>query len=402
MTAEFAVGRHTHSNTACAYQILTNNWFLKNIGKFGVYTGWFILCYYIVVSAWTLDYLVDSVMNRFNALAQSQNPDVYAEYFEQFISNPYLPIVYIVIFMLIGHGIIICGVQKGIERFSKLLMPMLFVILVILCICSFFTEGAAEGLSFLFKPDFSKLSFNTVLSAIGQAFYSLSIGMGCVCTYASYFAEDTKLVNTAVKVSVIDTVVAVMAGIIIFPAVFSTGIRPDAGPSLVFIALPNVFQQAFGNIPFLSYIVSILFYFLLVLATLTSVMSLVEVPVAHLTEDFKLSRNKATTIVTFVTVIVGALCSLSMGPLKDFKLFGKNLFDFFDFTSGQIFVPISGFLIALFVGWFMKKDAVWHELTNGQMKKSFTLKFLFTLLKYFAPFAILYIFLSGLGLIDLF
>lgn len=401
MTAEFAVGRHARSNTAQAYGKLTNHWFLRNIGKIGVYTGWFILCYYIVVSAWTLDYLIDAVMNRFNELAQSGNPDAYSKYFNDFVTNPYIPIIYLVIFMLISHGIIICGVQKGIERFSKILMPLLFIILVVLCVCSFFTEGTKDGLSFLFKPDFGKLTFKTVLDAMGQAFYSLSIGMGCVCTYASYFSNDTKLVNTAFKVSIIDTVVAIMAGIIIFPAVFSTGIRPDAGASLVFIALPNVFQQAFGSIPLLGYIVSVLFYFLLVLATLTSVMSLVEVPVAHLTEDFKLSRNKATTVVTIITIIVGSLCSLSMGPWKEMKLFGKNLFDLFDFTSGQILVPISGFLIAMFVGWFMKRDAIWQELTNGSMKQTLILKILVVLLKYFAPFVILFIFLSGLGIINI-
>ena len=232
-------------------------------------------------------------------------------------------------------------------------MPLLFIILLVLCVCSFFTEGAEAGLTFLFKPDFSKLTFKTILDAIGQAFYSLSIGMGCICTYASYFSDDTKLVSTSVKVSVIDTVVAVMAGIIIFPAVFSTGIRPDAGASLVFIALPNVFQQAFGSLPLLSYIVSVLFYFLLVLATLTSVMSLQEVPTVYLTEDFKISRSKAATIVSTITIFVSIFCSLSMGPLKDFTLFGMNLFDFFDFTSGQICLPICGFLIALFVGWYI-------------------------------------------------
>ena len=402
MTAEFIVGRHAQTNAAQAYKKLTNGWLWRKIGIFGVITGWFILCYYIVVSGWTLDYLVDCVLNRFNQLAHSGNPNSYANYFKSFVSNPYLPILYTIIFMLLSHFIIVRGVTKGIERFSKILMPLLFIIMILLVFCSLFTTGARAGFSFLFKPDFSKITYKTILNALGQSFYSLSIAMGCITTYASYFTKDVKLVNTAFKVCGIDTLVAIMAGMMIFPAVFSTGIRPDAGPSLVFIALPNVFQQAFGSIPILAYLVSTLFFFLLVLATLTSVISLQEVVTAYLCENFFMTRKKAASIVTISCIFVGSFCSLSMGPLNNFKIIGRNLFDLFDFLSGQIMLPIGGLLIALFVGWFMPRRIIWEQLTNKATLPTYGFRTLITLLKFFVPFAILMIFLSGIGLLRIF
>ena len=402
MTAEFIVGRHAHANTAQAFRQLTNGWLWRKIGKFGIITAWFILCYYIVVSGWTLDYLVDALFNRFNALAATGNADAYAHHFQNFVSDPYLPVIYMILFMLMSHFVIVRGVKKGIEKSSKILMPILFIIMVLLMISSLLTAGASEGLRFLFYPDFSKITVSTVLGAMGQAFYSLSVAMGCICTYASYFSKDVKLVNTAFKVAGIDTMIAIMSGVIIFPAVFSVGITPDAGPSLVFIALPNVFQQAFGNIPAMGYLVSVLFYGLLVLATLTSVISLQEVVTAYLSEEFALSRAKAAGIVTVVCVFVGSLCALSMGPLKDFTIGGRNLFDFFDFFSGQIMLPIGGFLIALFVGWFMRRRVIWEQLTNQSSIPGRGIRTIIVLLKFFVPFLILLIFLSGIGFFQLF
>lgn len=402
MTAEFMVGRHAHSNTAQAYKKMSKGWVWRKIGKFGVITAWVILSYYIIVSGWALDYLVESLTDSFNRLAGEGNAAAYTDYFLKFVSSPYQPIIYMAVFMLASHLVIVKGVKKGIERFSKVFMPLLFVILLILVACSLFTAGAKDGLTFLFRPDFSKVTFQTFLDALGQSFYSLSIGMGCICTYASYFSKDIKLVNTAFKIGAIDTLVAIMAGIIIFPAVFSAGIMPDAGPSLVFIALPNVFQQVFGAVPALSYIVSVLFYSLLVLATLTSVISLQEVITAYLSEDLKMSRKKAATIITCVCIFVGSICSLSMGPLKDITLSGRNIFDLFDFISGQIMLPVSGFFIALFAGWIMKRDIISQQLPGDTPWEAFLNKTQVALLKYFVPFAILLIFLSGIGLLHLF
>ena len=365
MVGEFMVGRHAQSNTAHAYSKLTNHKIFKNIGRFGVFTGWFILCYYIVVSSWALDYFIDAILGRFSKLSQTGDPQVYADYFQQFVSNPYIPTLYAIIFILMSHFVIIRGVKKGIEKFAKLMMPMLFIIMLVLVIFSFFTDGAKEGLSFLFKPDFSKIDFSTILIAMGQAFYSLSIAMGCLCTFASYVNKETDLVNTA----------------------------------LVFIALPNVFQQAFANMPILGYAVSVLFYFLLVLATLTSVISLHEVPTAFLAEHFKISRKRSTTIVTVTVCIIGSLCSLSMGPLSGLTICDKNLFDLFDYISGQIFLPIGGILIAIFVGWSMDKTIISNQLTNyGTIPGKGSTPIVF-LLRYFIPVVTTLIFLSGLGII---
>ena len=398
MTAEFMVGRHAQSNTATAYTRLTHHPFFRHIGKFGVFIGWFILCYYIVVSAWALDYMVDALLGRFKEIGAQGDAQCYAQYFQDFVSNPYMPLMYMVIFIALSHFVIVKGVKKGIERFSKIMMPLLFVIIVILAFCSLFTSGAREGLTFLFKPDFSKIDFNVILCAMGQAFFSLSIGMGCICTFASYFDKEAKLINTAFKVGLIDTFVAIMSGIIIFPAVFSAHFAVDSGASLVFIALPNVFQQAFAGMPLLGYIVSVLFYFLLVLATLTSVISLHEVPTAFLNEHFKMSRRRATTIITVSICLFGSLCSLSMGPLKHLTLCGRNIFDIFDYVSGQIFLPINGFFIALFVGWFMSRRIIHDELTNYGKLPSYGISLIIFLLKFFAPVAIILIFLSGIGI----
>ena len=401
MVGEFIIGRHAQSNTAYAFSKLTNHKIFKNIGRFGVFTGWFILCYYIVVSAWALDYLVDAILGRFGKLSEAGNAQVYADYFHDFITNPYLPVIYTIIFILLSHLIIIRGVKKGIEKFAKFLMPLLFIIMLILVIFSIFTEGAQEGLTFLFKPDFTKITFSTILTAMGQAFFSMSIAMGCLCTFASYFTKEANLINTAFKVGVIDTLVAVMSGIIIFPAVFSAHFAVNSGASLAFIALPNVFQQAFSHLPTVSYIISILFYFLLVLATLTSVISLHEVPTAFLAEHYKISRTKATSIVTATVCFFGTICSLSNGVLSDITISGKNIFDLFDFVSGQIFLPIGGLLIAVFVGWSMDKDIIRNQLTNFGTIPGKGATTIIYLLKYVIPVITLLIFLSGLNIIKL-
>ena len=399
MTAEFLIGRAAHTNTSSAYRSLTTNPFFKHFGILTILIGWFIMCYYIVVSGWTLQYLLDSISGTFIHLDKTGNANAYADHFNALVSNPWKPIVCLVIFVLMSHYIISRGVEKGIERFSKIMMPLLFVILLILALCSLFTDGAREGLSFLFKPDFSKITFSTALQAMGQAFFSLSIGVGCLCTYASYFSSTTDLQSTALKVSLIDSLVAVIAGIVIFPAVFSAGMSPDAGASLVFVALPNVFHQAFGNIEWVSYLVSVMFYALLVLATLTSVISIHEVPTAWLTEDFHMSRKKASALVGVICIIIGSLCSLSMGAVKGLNVGDKNLFDFFDWTTSSVLLPLSGFFITLFVGWVLPKRIVNEQLPSYGRKTAIAVKLLINIIRYVAPPVILLIFLRGLKII---
>lgn len=395
MTAEFIVGRAAHTNTSQAYKRLTNGLVWKRIGTLGVLTGWFIMCYYVVVSGWTLQYFAESFVP---AGAEQQADGYWADHFAAFVGHPWKPVLCMAVFVLMSHFVIVRGVKKGIERFSKVLMPLLFVILLVLAAGAFFTPGAAEGMAFLFHPDFSKVTFDTVLSAMGQAFFSLSIGMGCLCTYASYFSRETNLVGTALKVGAIDTLVAVLACLIIFPAVFAAGIRPEAGASLVFVALPHVFQDSFAAVPLVGYVVQVSFYFLLVLATLTSVISLHEVPTAWLMEDFKLSRRAAAGTVSAVCIVVGALCSLSMGPLSGVTVAGLGFFDLFDTLSSKVLLPLSGFLITFFVGWFLRRRTIWEQLTNSCSLPPRGFRVIVTLLKYLVPFAIGLIFLSGIGL----
>lgn len=398
MVAEFFVGRYAHSNTATAYRKLTKSPFWGNIGFISVIGATFILSYYIVVAGWVLKYMVYSIDGTLNNLFTPADSSNYTDLFNNFSSNPWTPIIYMIVFILICHCSIALGVQKGIEKFSKIFMPMLFVILVLLVVFSLFTPGATKGLHFLLDPDFSKLSSQAILSAIAQSFYSLSLCMGCLCTYASYFNKDVKIVSTAINITLIDSVVAIMAGIIIFPAVFSSNIDPQAGPSLVFIALPNAFHQAFGSLPILSYLVSVLFYILLVLATLTSAISLHEVVTAYISESWKVKRNNAALIVTTICIVLGVFCSLSMGVLKDYKLFNKNIFDLFDYTTTTLMLPLCGILITYFIGWKVNKQIFINELTNNGSIKCATANLMIWILKYIAPVLLLITFINGLGL----
>lgn len=402
MVAEFVVGRGTHANGVRSYKMLTRSRFWGQIGKVGVFTGWFVMCYYVVVAGWALDYLVEALFNRFNGLSQSGDPDIYARHFREFVSNPWMPLVCMVALVLVSHYVITRGVRRGIERFAKLLMPLLFIILAVLAVFALFTRGAPEGLNFLFGLDFSNLSSGSVFSAMGQAFFTLCIGGGCLCTFASYFSEETNLVNTAAKVIALDALVAMLSGIIIFPVVFTVGIDPGEGASLVFIALPNVFQQAFGQWPVVCYIVSLLFYFLLVIATLTTIISIHEVPTVYLSEEFGLSRQKGAAVTSAVCIVMGTFCSLSMGLLGDVRLLGRNLFDFFDYTASQILLPGSGLLIAFFVGWVMTKDAVMTQLTNHGLFPAGRYGWIRELLRYVVPVVMILLFLGGLGVIDMF
>lgn len=393
MVAEFSIGRHSRANTAGAYRILAPGTQWRWVGRMGVLAGFLILGYYSVVAGWTLEYIVQAATNAF--AGQSANDFIAS--FNGFVSNPWRPALWMIVFMLMTHFIIVKGVERGIEKSAKIMMPMLFILLIVLAVCSISLPGAGAGIEFLLKPDFSKVNGNVLLGAMGQAFFSLSLGMGCLCTYASYFRNDTNLTKTALNVGWIDTMVAILAGFIIFPAAFSVGIQPDAGPSLLFITLPNVFQQAFGNLPWLAVILSIMFYVLLVLAALTSTISLHEVVTAYLHEEFNLTRGRAAKLVTAGCTVLGVLCSLSLGVGKELTIFGLTLFDLFDFVTAKIMLPLGGFFIAIFTGWYLDKRIVWEEVSNnGTLPKAIYRIWLF-LLKYIAPIGIGFIFINELG-----
>lgn len=394
MIAEFTVGRHAKASTGRAFSILSPGTQWKWIGFLGVLAGLLILGYYSVVAGWTLEYILASLSGGF----VDKTPDDFVAIFQNFSQDPFRPLVWLLVFLLFTHIIVVKGVKDGIEKSSKVMMPMLFVLIIVLACCSMSLPDAGKGLEFLLKPDFSKVNAGVFLSAMGQAFFSLSLGMGCLSTYASYFGKDTRLGKTALSVGIIDTMVAILAGLIIFPAAFSVGIQPDAGPSLIFITLPNVFQQAFGGNPFLATVFSLMFYVLLALAALTSTISLHEVVTAYLNERFNLSRGRVAILVTGFCVVTGILSSLSLGVWED-KAFGLGFFDLLDFVTAKIMLPLSGLLVCLFVGWYLKRSVSYEELTNeGRLKAPYFSVYMF-ILKFLAPIAIFLIFVNELGIL---
>ena len=389
MVAEFSVGRASHRNAVGAYRALDPKW--SFLGYNGVVAAFLILGFYFVVSGWTAEYMVHSVTG---SLARYTTADEYKSVFENFIQNPWRPVLYTALFVLATHFVIAMGVQKGIERSAKVLMPLLFVILIALSIHSLLMPGGEEGLRFLFRPDFSKVTPSTVLTALGQAFFSLSIGLGCLVTYASYFKNDTNITHTALQVAFIDTLVAVLAGLVIFPAVFSVGIEPTAGPSLVFVTLPAIFN----TLP-LSMVWSTIFFLLLVIAALTSTISLHEVLTVYVQEEWHLSRRAAAWIVTGACIVLGAAASLSLGAWQWLQLGGKSFFDLLDFVTANIMLPAGGFFICIFTGWVLDRRFMPAELTNHGALRLRLWPLLGVLLRWVCPAVILLIFLDNLGVL---
>ena len=391
MVSEFVIGRHTHANTITAYRKLAPGTWWRIGGIEGVFVAFLIFCYYIVVSGWTLHYTIASFLNR---LSLDQD---YKAYFSDFVSSPWEPVAYAVVFMLMVHVIIVRGVQNGIEKFSKLMMPALLLIIAILVICSFSMTGFTEGMKFMLHPEFSKVTPDVVLSAVGQAFYSLSLAMGCLCTYASYFDSKTNLMKTAFSVSIIDTCVAILCGFIIFPAVFSVpGVEADEGPGLVFITLPHVFNIAFHNVPIIGYLFSSLFYLLLMLSALTSAISLHEPVTAYIHEEWHLTRRRAAWLVTVSCMLLGVVCSLSMGVWNGFQIGGLCVFELFDFISAKVILPLGGIIIALFVGWKLSRKLVYDEVTNRNTLRIPLFRIYLFLIRWIAPLAIAVIFVNEL------
>lgn len=388
MVAEFSVGRATHRNAVGAYRALDPKW--SFLGYNGVLAAFLILGFYFVVSGWTAEYMVHSLTG---SLARYTTAEEYRSIFDAFIANPWRPVAYTTLFVLATHFVIELGVQKGIERSAKVLMPLLFVILIALSVHSLLMPNGGDGLRFFFRPDFSKVTPSTVLVALGQAFFSLSIGIGTMVTYASYFKPDTNLRHTALNVTILDTLVAILAGVVIFPAVFSVGIAPSSGPSLVFITLPSIFN----DMPW-SMVWSSIFFLLLVVAALTSTISLHEVVTAYLHEEWHLTRRAAAWVTTAGTAALAALASLSLGVLSGYPLFGMNLFDLLDSLTANILLPAGGLFTCLFVGWRLDRRILRAQITNDeQLRFRIFGPFLF-LLRWICPGVLLLIFLDNLGL----
>ncbi len=379
MISELTIGRKAHKNAFGSFKKLAPKtpWYVT--GFLGVGAAYLILSFYGVVAGWALDYVAESFRGSFTG----KSPEELTSFFTGFISSPFKPVLWQLLFMLLTALIVLMGIHKGIERSSKVLMPLLVVILIVLVFRSITLPGAGKGLAFLFKPDFSKLSWEGVLNALGHAFFSLSLGMGTLITYGSYINEKNNLGKTAFQVTVADTVIAILAGMAIIPAVFAFNIEPGSGPGLVFITLPNVFLQMPGGVIF-----SVLFFILLTVAALTSSISILEVVVAFLSEELKMSRTVAVILASSSIAFVGVFCSLSMGHF-DYSIFlGMNLFDTLDFFAANVFLPFGGMFIALFIGWYFGKEKTLKELSNhGTLKIKYIQPLIFSL-RYIAPFAI--------------
>ncbi|MDD3705722.1 MAG: sodium-dependent transporter [Clostridiaceae bacterium] len=388
MTAEFAVGRRSGLAAVGAYKSYSKNWTFA--GALGVLSGFFIMGFYPVVGGWALAYIAKS----FTGLLAV--PEAIGDVFGAFIGAPAEPLVWMIIYLVINVLIVARGVAGGIEKAGKILMPTLFVLLIFIIFRSVTLPGSSAGLEFLFKPDFSKVNGQTFLAALGQAFFSLSLGMGCMITYGSYLNKEEKLPSNAFIVTAMDTGVALMAGVAMFPAMFAFGMEPAAGPGLVFVVLPTVFAQMGAAGPILSGF----FFLLLCIAALTSSVSLLEVVVAYLIDQHKMPRKKAVYISSAIMSVMCILSSLSLGVMSGATFLGVGAFDFFDILTDKIFLAIGGMLLAIFVGWFMKKEDLKDELTNGGTVEFGLFEVWYNITKYVIPVAIAIVAFAGITAIQ--
>lgn len=394
MLAEFVVGRHGRANAVQAYQNISKQKAWGVVGILGVLTSTIVLGFYSVVAGWCIQFLYASVSGELQGDAIQVQ-----QYFSRTSSSPLLSVGNAFIVLLLTHFIITRGVRRGIERASKVLMPVLFVLLLILVGASLSLPNAMKGVDFLFNPDFSTLHGGTFLEALGQAFFSLSLGTACLCTYSSYFNQSVSLLKTASQTALIDTCIALLAGLVIFPVAFAVGVNADSGPSLVFITIPNVFQQAFAAVPLAGRLMSILFYTLLLLAALTSTISMHEIGTAFYHEHFGWSRRRAAMFQTAICAVVATVSALSVGACPELKIMGLSAMDFFDHLTAQTLMPLGALLTCIMVGWFVERNVVRSELVGShqQLERIFVVvRFMF---RYVCPLAILLVFLHQIEIV---
>ncbi len=387
MMAEFYIGRRGGKNPVGSIKVLSPKTKWNWIGYIGILAAFVVLAFYSTVSGWTLEYIYKAATNFF----ADKDIATIEQGFVDFNNNPFRPFLWQFIFMGLTAFIIFKGIKEGVEKYTKIMMPALFVILIILCVKSLTLDGAGEGLKFLFKPDFSKVDGNVILAALGQAFFSLSVGMGALITYGSYISKKDNLATTSLSVVAADTIVAILAGIIIFPAAFTFGIQPEAGAGLAFNTLPMIFDKMTGG-----YFFCIIFFILLAIAALTSTISLLEVVVAFLSEEHGIKRNTAIWIGTLVALFFGVFCTLSLRTDSVFVFGDMTFFDFMDKFSANILLPIGALFIVIFVAWKMGKESFYDEITNQNTLKMSVKKFIFFIIKYVAPIVIVAIFINQL------
>jgi len=369
-----------------AYKKLSEKWAF--VGFIGVVVGFCILAFYSVIGGWVLNYIGKYLIGGISG-AEAGN------YFSGFIASTTQPIVWHLVFMVLCCVIVLKGIAGGIEKASKFMMPALFILLVVIAIRSVTLDGAMEGIKFFIKPDFSKVTIGTVMAALGQAFFSLSLGMGAIITYGSYLGNTENLEKNSVIIPAIDTVVALLAGFAVLPAVFAFGFEPGAGPSLMFITLPSVFD----SMPFGQFF-GILFFILILFAALTSAISLLEVVVAFVIDTFKIERKKATIIISIILFFIGIPCSLANGPvMKDVLIFGYNFFDFMSFLAENLLMPLGGLLMCIFIGYVWGIDNISDEISCNGKYRFRSKPFFVIMIKYIAPVLIFIIWLNAIGVL---
>lgn len=388
--AEFVLGRQSRSDVfGCFGRLGAARWWGRTMGYGGIAASLMILSFYSVVAGWTMEYLWQTCTGSLLSDADG----AYSTRFTEFSAHSWRPLMWTLVFLAVNHAVVRGGVQKGIERVSNILMPLLFGILVVLAINSLFLPGASEGLRFLFTPDFSKLTPDVILGALGQAFFSLSIGLGCMLTYASYFNDRTGLLRDAGITAGLDTLVAIIAGLIIFPAVFTYGVSPTQGPALVFEVLPSIFGTMPGGTA-----VAILFFLMLFVASLTSTISMSEISIAYFVDNRGMKRRTACLLSTAIAVAGGVLCTLSFSGVSDFTLFGHTykFFDICNNVSSDVLLPLGGILICVFTGYVLDRRLVRAQLTNNGTLRHVPVRLIVFLLRYVCPVAIALILVTPL------
>lgn len=393
MIAEIMLGRASRANAVTAFETLApkSQKFWPVIGYMGLISAVLILAFYTGVAGWVFAYIFKSITGSIH----STDPASAKAAFDALVSNPLQALFWQWVVLAWAGVIIMLGVSKGIEAAAKKLMPILFLLLILLCVRSLTLPGAMDGVKFLFAPDFSKITASVVLTAVGLAFFKLSIGMGTMLTYGSYFRNEQNIPLTATRVMLADLSVSLLAGLAIFPAVFSFGFEPAAGPSLVFMTIPAVF----ASMPFGQFFMA-LFFILAAIAATGAILSILEVPVAMLSERFHFSRKQATLMSIGVIGLFGIPATLSMSLTAGWTVFGLNPFDLFDYISSNILMPLGGILICLFVGWVYGLPQLQKQLSNdGQLNNGWVIQAVFLLVRYITPALILVIMLKGLGLI---
>ena len=389
--SEFIIGRSTHSNMKSALKQLSPGKKYYLFTYICILGSFIVIGFYSVVCGWIIEYLYQALLGHLSG----HTPQEYNDMFSSLLASPWRCVGWTALFLVINFLVMSRGIEKGIERVASIMMPLLFVILIVFCINSLLMPDARKGLRFLFYPDFSALTMRGVLDAFGQAFLSLSIGISCLVTYSSYFKDDTSLAKDATTVAVMDTLVAILSGVMIFPAVFSFGLEPTAGPRLIFEVLPGIFQQMTGG-----YVWALLFFLLVFFASLTSTISLSEIPITFLIEERKLSRPRAINWTALFTFVLATIAALSFNVLDDVKLWGKNIFDMMDYAASNIFMLLGGLFTAVYVGWILDRKVVHDQLTNGgRLKGTLVEPYLIFCLRYIAPVSIFFIFLYLTGII---